>query len=158
MAISSTQFHSAKEALVTRTKIIAAVDLLHKVSDSKVVNEAISLAESHSAEVILVFVIPDQQNSYAQAYIPKEMHDNVLAEAKRDLASYEASFDWRGVEHETRVLRGVVYEKLIECADNTSAKFVVIGANRPSVKDLFIGPNAARVSRYASCSVLVVRQ
>lgn len=138
-------------------KIIAAVDLHHREADTCVVREAIMLAQSHDAAVELVFVIPDQQNTYVQAYIPDDMRDQVEVDARKDLAAYAAGFDWKSVSHTTEVLRGVVYERLIEHADALSARFIVIGANRPSVKDLFIGPNAARVSRFASCCVLVVR-
>jgi len=138
-------------------KIIAAVDLHHRESDACVVQEAIMLAQSHDAEVELVFVIPDQQNTYVQAYIPEEMRDQVEVDARKDLAAYAGQFDWKSVPYTTEVLRGVIYEKLISHADDLSARFIVIGANRPTVKDLFIGPNAARVSRFASCCVLVVR-
>lgn len=138
-------------------KIIAAVDLHHREADSCVVQEAIMLAQSHGAEVELVFVIPDEQNTYVQAYIPEDMRNQVEIDARRDLSVYAADFDWGSVPHKTEVLRGGVYEKLIGHADALSARFIVIGASRPSVKDLFIGPNAARVSRFASCSVLVVR-
>ncbi|MEM9632676.1 MAG: universal stress protein [Pseudomonadota bacterium] len=140
-----------------KTKIIAAVDLHHRDWDSCVVKEAIMLAQSHDAEVELVFVIPDQQNSYVQEYIPADMRDRVETDARKDLEAYGAQFDWGDIDHSTEILRGVVYETLIEHADEQSARFIVIGANKPSVKDLFIGPNAARVARYASCCVLVVR-
>ena len=142
---------------MTRSKILAAVDLVHKDSDAHVVHEAISLARSHDSTVEVIFVIPDQELSYVQGYIPAEMHQQVLIEAEDDLAAYCADFNWHGVAHKTRVLRGVVYEQLINYADDQSASFVVIGASKPSVRDFLIGPNAARVSRYARCSVLVVR-
>lgn len=142
---------------MANTKIIAAVDLEHKDSDGHVVDEAIILAQTHNADIELVFVIPDQQNSYVQAYIPADMRDKVLQDAERDLQAYADSFDWKGVICVSKVLRGVVYEKLINLADDVKASFVVIGANRPTVRDLFIGPNAARVSRFAMCSVMVVR-
>ena len=142
---------------MTKPKILAAVDLVHKDSDAAVIHEAILLAKAHDHEVEVVFVIPDQENSYAQNYIPADMHQQVVDDAVRDLQAYAAGFDWQGVAHDSQVLRGVVYEKLIEHADTLSAGFVVIGASKPSVTDLLIGPNAARVARYAGCSVMVVR-
>ncbi len=138
-------------------KIIAAVDLSHKDWDTHVVKEAILLAKTHKADIELVFVIPDQQNSYVQEYIPTEMRDQVNVDAAKDLKAYADTFDWQGISRSENVLRGVVYETLIKHADTVSARFIVIGANKPSVSDLFIGPNAARVARHAACSVLVVR-
>ncbi|MDO6723410.1 universal stress protein [Celeribacter halophilus] len=142
---------------MTKSCILAAVDLVHKDSDTHVMEEAILLARTHGHDIEVVFVVPDQVYSYAQEYIPSDMRQQVEVDAARDLAAYADSFDWQGVGHSTKVLRGVVYEKLIERADVLKAKFVVVGASKPSVKDLLIGPNAARVSRNASCSVLVVR-
>lgn len=142
---------------MAKKKIIAAVDLVHKTSDSKVVTEAISLAQTHDADVEVVFVIPDQQSTFAQTYIPADMRERVEVEAREELATYADGFPWGDLGHSTQVLHGVVYEKIIEHADQQQASFIVIGANRPTVADLFIGPNAARVSRHALCSVLVVR-
>lgn len=142
---------------MTQPKILAAVDLVHKDSDAHVIQEAILLAKTHGHAVEVVFVVPDQEHSYAQGYVPADMHQQVLADANRDLANYASAFDWGDVPHETQVLRGVVYDRLIAHANDLTASFVVIGASKPSVKDLLIGPNAARVSRSASCSVLVVR-
>lgn len=142
---------------MSKNVILAAVDLVHKEADSLVVTEAMSLARTHDAAVELVFVIPDQAHSYVQEYIPADMREKVIDEARADLATYAETFDWQGLGHATEVLRGVVYDKIIEHADQVGASFIVIGASKPSVTDLLIGPNAARVSRYASCSVLVVR-
>jgi len=142
---------------MTKTKILAAVDLVHKDSDAHVIQEAILLAKTHDHDVEVVFVIPDQENSYVQGYIPADMRQQVVDDASRDLETYARGFDWCGVAHGIKVLRGVVYERLIARAEAQAASFVVIGASKPSVKDLLIGPNAARVSRHAPCSVLVVR-
>ena len=142
---------------MTSHMIIAAVDLVHKDSDKRVIEEAIVLAGAHGATVEVVFVIPDHQNSFAQNYIPEDMREQVLIDARQELSAYVKQFEWGGVDHSTKVLRGVVYEELIERAEKHEARFVVIGAARPGLRDLFIGPNAARVSRHAPCSVLVVR-
>ncbi len=142
---------------MTNAKIVAAVDLVHKESDQHVVLEAIKLAQTHKAGIDLVFVIPDEQHSYAQEYIPQDMRAKVQVEATQELKEFAAGFDWQEITHSTHVLRGVVYEKLIEYSDRLPADFVVLGASRPRIADILIGPNAARVARHASCSVLIVR-
>lgn len=140
-----------------KTKIITAVDLVNKSSDRHVILEAISLAKTHNSDVEVLFVIPDQQAGFLQNYIPADMRKKVQQEAEEELADYTQEFDWGEVKYSTLVLRGVVYEKIIEHSEAVKSNFIVIGSNRPSVKDLFIGPNAARVARHASCSVLIVR-
>lgn len=137
--------------------ILIAVDLQHDPSDGRVVEEGVKLAKTHSANIELVFVIPDHQNSYAQTYVPADMRAQVQSDAEKDLLAFEQTVDWQGVGHNSKVLRGGVYEKIINHSNNISAQFIVIGANRPNLKEFFMGPNAARVARHANCSVLIVR-
>ena len=142
---------------MTKSAILVAVDLQHDAFDGQVVGEAVKLAKTHDSAIEVVFVIPDQQDGYAQHFVPDEMRARVQQEADRDLKAFGEQVDWQDVEYSTKVLRGVVYEKIIERADQLNAAFIVIGANRPNLKDFFIGPNAARVARHTNCSVLIVR-
>ncbi len=52
---------------------------------------------------------------------------------------------------------GKVYETVLRIAAREKADLIVIGAHRPDLSDYLLGPNAARVVRHASVSVLVVR-
>lgn len=52
---------------------------------------------------------------------------------------------------------GKVYETVLRIAERETADLIVIGAHRPELADYLLGPNAARVVRHASTSVLVVR-
>lgn len=138
-------------------KIVVAVDLEHKSADRAVVREAILLARTHGAGVEMVYVIPDPQNSFVQNYIPVEMQKRVQTDAEAELAAFAGEFDWQGIPHNDIVLRGVVYDALVEHCATADVRFIVIGASRPGRPHFFIGPNAARVARHAHCSVLVVR-
>lgn len=137
--------------------ILAAIDLEHEESDQHVAAEAIALAQSHAADLHLVFVIPDQHHSYVQQYVPREMKAQVKADARRDLGAFAAALDRGDIAVTTHVRRGTVYTEIIGLSDDIGSDFVVVGANKPGLSDLFIGPNAARVARHAQCSVLVVR-
>ena len=48
-------------------------------------------------------------------------------------------------------------EKVLEAAETVSADLVIVGAHKPDFATRVIGPNAARITRYAQTSVLVVR-
>ncbi len=137
--------------------ILAAVDLQHKESDQHVAAEAIALAQSHGADLHVVFVIPDQHHSYVQHYVPKEMKEQVETDARNELDAFAAALDSGDLAVTTHVRRGTVYDEIIGLSDGVKADFVVVGASKPGLSDLFIGPNAARVARHAQCSVLVVR-
>lgn len=142
---------------MSKTSIIAAVDLEHEESDRHVASEALSLAQSHNADLHLVFVIPDQHHSYVQNYVPKEMKEQVVKDAQAELGSFAATLEPGDTSVQTHVRRGSVYNEVIDISDEIGADFVVVGSNKPGLGDFFIGPNAARVARHAQCSVMVVR-
>jgi nucleotide-binding universal stress UspA family protein len=137
--------------------ILAAVDLQHEASDKHIAAEALALAQTHDADIHLVFVVPDEQNSYVQAYIPAEMRANVNKDAENDLVAFAASLETGGIKTQTHALRGVIYDQIVQLSDKINADFVVVGAHKPGFLDFFMGPNATRVARHAKCSVLIVR-
>ena len=137
--------------------VLAAVDLQHSESDKNVANEALGLAQNHGADLHFVFVIPDEQTDYVQAYIPAEMKAKVGKDAKRDLDAFSGSLESGGTTMETHILRGVVYQKIVELAGRIGAVYIVLGAHKPGFMDFFQGPNSARVARHADCSVMIVR-
>jgi universal stress protein F len=143
--------------LMSDIPILAAVDLLHEDSDRHVVAEAIRLATSHNAPLHLVFVIPDQHHSYVQQYVPQDMKSQVSDDAKKELDRFASTLKTGGIAVQTHIRRGNVYSEIIGLSDDLKANFVVVGSNKPGLSDFFMGPNAARVARYAQCSVLVVR-
>ncbi len=142
---------------MTKGTILAAVDLLHKNADKRIVEGALLKAQNRNATLELVFVIPDQQQSYVQNYIPAEMKAKVEEDAKAELKAFSLEFDHGNTSVSTKVLRGGVYEKVLEYSDTIAADYIIIGASRPSLGNLFIGPNAARIARHANCSVVIVR-
>ena len=137
--------------------VLAAIDLQHDDSDRNIAEEALALARNHEAELHLVFVIPDQKNEYVQAYIPAEMKAEVEKDARADLDAFGASLDSGGTKVATHVLRGIVYQEIVQLSDRIKADIVVIGAHKPGFMDFFLGPNSARVARHAECSVMIVR-
>ena len=52
---------------------------------------------------------------------------------------------------------GNVYESILEVAKRIKADLIVVQARRPELRKYLLGPNAARVVRHATCSVMVVR-
>jgi nucleotide-binding universal stress UspA family protein len=55
------------------------------------------------------------------------------------------------------VKHGRVYEEIIMTAKELGADLIVMSAHRHELSDYLLGPNAARVARHASQSVLIVR-
>ncbi|MHA1565371.1 MAG: universal stress protein [Alphaproteobacteria bacterium] len=142
---------------MTEKIILAAVDLHHKEADKNVADEAMALAKIHGADVHLVFVIPDVQDGYIQAYIPPEMKANVEKDAKKDLDAFSASLEDGMTTIKTHVLRGIIYAEIIKLSERIKADIIVVGAHKPGFIDFFQGPNSTRVARHAECSVMIVR-
>ena len=57
----------------------------------------------------------------------------------------------------TEVVRGRPGSTITDFAKEHGIDCIVIESHRPGLQDYFIGSNAARVVRHASCSVHVVR-
>jgi threonine synthase len=52
---------------------------------------------------------------------------------------------------------GTIYKEILATAERIGADLIVMASHRPAQSDYLLGPNAARVVRHATCSVLVVR-
>jgi len=137
--------------------ILAAVDLQHEESDRHIAEEALALARNHGAELHLVFIIPDEQNSFVQAYVPKDMKAEVQKDAKADLEAFSDSLESGDLTVKAHVLRGIVYDQIVKLSDRIRSDIIVIGAHKPGFMDFFLGPNSARVARHAECSVMIIR-
>lgn len=60
-----------------------------------------------------------------------------------------------GVTIQSRVARGSVVERVLECAQNTSADLIAVGTHGPTVLErLFVGSSAAGVLHGSTCTVL----
>ena len=60
--------------------------------------------------------------------------------------------------HVSSVVRqGGIYHEVIEEAKAVNADLIVMTSHRPDMRSYFLGSNAGHVVRYATCSVLVLR-
>ena len=53
--------------------------------------------------------------------------------------------------------RGAVYDEVIKYSENENADLIIISAVRPQLRDYMLGPNASKIVRPSSISVMVVR-
>jgi nucleotide-binding universal stress UspA family protein len=124
---------------------------------------ATSLARESAAELVLLHVIE----------VPPEVHEfplsalagveSVRAAAEKDclqrlreLVAREARHGWTV---ETSVREGIPYREILKVASENKTDLVVMGVQGRGAVDLIIfGSNTARVSRAATCPVLIVRK
>ena len=138
--------------------ILIPVDVTDDHSYERALPVAIKLAETYSATLHVMTVAPDFGMSIVGQFFPKGFEDQAIDAAREALIKLTSSADIPdGVPVQNIVAHGGVYEEILRAADAVTADLIVIGSHRPELKDYLLGPNAARVVRHASVSVMVVR-
>jgi nucleotide-binding universal stress UspA family protein len=115
--------------------ILLTVDLDDEASWIKALPAAVAQAKASRARLHVATVVPDFGMPVVRGFFPEGFEGKVLAEVKEKLKAFCDA----------------------KVPSEIGCGLIVIGAHRPELKDYLLGPNAARVVRHASCSVLVVR-
>ncbi len=136
--------------------ILLPIDLASEPSWSRPLQLALELA-SGGAVLQVMTVVPDFGMSIVGSYFDEGFEKNALADVTRQLEAWAADHVPDGVDHRIHVAHGTIYEEILQAADQLQCDAIVMAAHRPELKDYLLGPNAARVMRHASQSVLVVR-
>lgn len=132
--------------------ILCAVDLTHEADAKALIDEAQRIADQDGAALSVATVLPD----YGSSWVGSFFKDGTLKEAAEAARHALHRFAGEGVQCIVEI--GTAYEKILEAAKAANADLIVVGASKPDLADRIIGPNAARVARYAEVSVLVVRR
>ncbi|PRY20960.1 nucleotide-binding universal stress UspA family protein [Aliiruegeria haliotis] len=137
--------------------VLASIDLTHPEDQARVLKRARQLADLDKATLAVVTVLPDYHSSFVGSFFPEDHTHKMVQEARTALHTFIA--ETVGHDRETRhiVRVGNVYDGVLETAKELDVSLIVIGAHKPGITDFVIGPNAARVARYATCSVYIVR-
>jgi nucleotide-binding universal stress UspA family protein len=137
--------------------ILVTIDLDHDSSWKKALPAAIREAKNDGARLHILTVVPTVGMSMVGQFFPKGYEKKVLAAYNERLHEFVAEHVPTDVKVQHIVGQGTVYEVILQIAKKTNCDLIVMGAHRPELKDYLLGPNAARVVRHATCSVLVVR-
>ncbi len=137
--------------------ILMPIDLGDVESSRKAVSTAIGLGRTEGARLHLLCVVPGYSMSIVSQYFPAGFEEKSLAEATRQLDDFIAKNIPAETTSRAIVANGTVYEEILKAARETKCDLIVMASHRPELKDYLLGPNAARVVRHATCSVLVVR-
>ncbi len=132
-------------------KILVPVEHSDPATWAKSLPIAKDLADHHGAELIVMAVIPEiirlpnlpaDYGKGAKAYV-----EGVLRKA----------MDEAGYQVELRVAQGSIYREILKTAYAEKVDLIVMASPKGDFPDYPLGPNAARVTRHANCSVMVVR-
>ena len=104
------------------------------------------------AEIVAVHVI-DQVPAFSRVYTSDIEREEIVKAAKESIVQRVGdSGDIKPV-----VLEGHAGRTVTDYADKIGADCIICGAHRPGLIGFFLGSTAARIMRYANCSVHVLR-
>jgi len=137
--------------------ILFSVDLGEESSWIDALPKAISIAAGENATLHLITVVPTYGMPIVGSFFPEDFEKKALAAAKIQLGEFMTKHIPGDINAKGHVAHGVIYEEIMRAADKLGCDLIVLASHRPELRDYLIGPNAARVVRHATQSVLVVR-
>ena len=137
--------------------ILLTIDPTEESSWQKALPTAVELCKSSAAKLHLLAVVPDFGMSAVGLHFPDNFQGDAIDKTKKELETLASESVPDGVDVDTIVVCGTIYEEILKSLKTIGPDLVVMSSHRPELKDYLLGPNAARVVRHAACSVLVVR-
>jgi nucleotide-binding universal stress UspA family protein len=137
-------------------KILVPVDLAEPDIAKPAIDKAIELVRASQGSLRIVNVLPMTPVMLAE-YVPPDFDVQQRKSAEDALKKLveESGLDPSRVSGTVR--QGGIYHEVIEEAKAVDADLIVMTSHRPDMRSYFLGSNAGHVVRYASCSVLVLR-
>ena len=138
-------------------EILFPVDLPNKDTQEKALQIAIAEARTHRARLHVMTVVPSMGSALVANLFPEGFEKKAIDKANELLHGYVKESVPQDVAVQHIVAHGSIYGEILRVAGEIKADLIVMASHRPELQDFLLGPNAARVMRHASCSVLVVR-
>jgi nucleotide-binding universal stress UspA family protein len=137
--------------------ILLPVDLSSAGNDDKSVTAAIELAKSYGSRLHVMTIVPHFGEGFVSSFFPADYQEKAVAAANDRLHAFVRERVPQGIQVQHVVACGTIYEEILHFAQTHKVDLIVMASHRPELSDYLLGPNAARVTRHAACSVLVVR-
>ncbi len=136
--------------------VLCAIDLGDQHSWKKALPKAIEM-RGDSGNLHLLTVVPAFGLSMISQFFPDNFEESTLTATKDALREFIDKNVPKDVPSRAIVAQGRAYEQILRVADEIDCDAIVMAAGNPDLAQYLLGPNAARVVRHATCSVLVVR-
>jgi len=138
-------------------RILVPIDLADAELAKPAIASALMMAKQSGGHVRLINVLPltpVMLSEYVPADFEAQQRDS--AEEAIGIVAKETGL---GPDRISAVVRqGAVDREILDEAKAMNADLIVMSSHRTGVRTYFLGSNAGHVVRYATCSVLVVRQ
>jgi len=137
--------------------IVIPVDLSDKQSIKAVLPPALNFVNAFDAKIYLVHIMPDFGMKTLEEYLPRNWMKDQKQKYRDLFGELIAKYVPEGVDVEFRVGRGAIYDEVINYSEKVNADLIMLSAVRPQFKDYMLGPNASKIVRHSSISVMVIR-
>lgn len=135
--------------------ILVAVDINAMEGADRLATAAQLLGSDNDAEIHVINVVPGTGMAMVGAALEPGYAKSMKDIARTALESWAAEAFPNGAT--AHVTEGTIYDSVLRTADQIKADAIVVGSHRPELRDYLVGPNAARITRHANQSVMVVR-
>jgi nucleotide-binding universal stress UspA family protein len=138
-------------------RILVPIDLSDVELAKPAIATALMMVKESNGSIRLVNVLPMTPVMLAE-YVPPDFETQQRAAAEEAIAIVANETGLAPDKISTVVLQGNVDREILEEAKAMKADLIVMSSHRTGMRTYFLGSNAGHVVRYATCSVLVVRQ
>jgi nucleotide-binding universal stress UspA family protein len=115
--------------------------------------------KAEGSKIVAVHVL-DQIPGFASYYMSPD-NEKMPADIEKEIheSAKKAIAERIGAEKDAEIvlLTGHPGRTITDYAEKIGADCIIVGSHKPEMKDFFLGSTAARVMRYAPCSVHVLR-
>lgn len=137
-------------------RILVPIDLEEPELAKPAIDTAVAMARAAQGAIRLVNVLPMTPVMLAE-YVPADFDAQQRMSAEQTLAGIAQNTGLDASRVSSVVRQGGIYHEVLEEAKDMAADLIVMTSHRPDMRSYFLGSNAGHMVRYATCSVLVVR-
>lgn len=137
--------------------IVIPVDLSDKQSIKVVLPAVLNFVNAFGSKLHLVHIMPDFGMKMVEEYLPRHWMSDQKEKYNQAFEEIVKKYIPEGVEITLHIGRGAIYDQIISYSEKTEADLIVLSAVRPQLKDYMLGPNASKIVRHSSISVMVIR-
>ena len=138
-------------------RILVPIDLADVELAKPAIATALMMAKASNGAIRLVNVLPVTPAMLAE-YVPPDFDEQQRVSAEEAIGIVAAETGVPADRISAAVLQGNVDREILDEAKAMDADLIVMSSHRTGMRTYFLGSNAGHVVRYATCSVLVVRQ
>lgn len=140
-------------------KIMLALDLSDHVMSRRLTREAVQMAQTHSAELYLLTVLPGASvPPMVSNYLPRDAVEHALSDEEHSLEDFIAAEIPAGLKVHPLLCVGIAHKKVLQQAEKLKPDLIIIGNHsRSRIQRYFLGSVAAKISEHCTCNLLILK-